>query len=130
MTKQLTNLSYIKELSSKYGFTFEKKFGQNFIVNPSVCPRICEHAEVDENTGGIDIGGMVEYFVLGSADCGKSGCDEYAAHSGIGRRTDFLPDSGCNLSVSVQKDHSGKMAGKHQQCVFPGVDVVYAGNYV
>ena len=56
MTKQLTNLSYIKELSSKYGFTFEKKFGQNFIVNPSVCPRICEFAEVDENTGVIEIG--------------------------------------------------------------------------
>ncbi len=56
MTKPLTNLSYIKELSERYGFTFEKKFGQNFIVNPSVCPRICEHAEVDENTGVIEIG--------------------------------------------------------------------------
>ena len=56
MTKPLTNLSYIKELSERYGFTFEKKFGQNFIVNPSVCPRICEHAEVDENTGIIEIG--------------------------------------------------------------------------
>ena len=54
--KPLTNLSYIKELSERYGFTFEKKFGQNFIVNPSVCPRICEHAEVDENTGVIEIG--------------------------------------------------------------------------
>lgn len=56
MTKPLTNLSYIKDLSERYGFTFEKKFGQNFIVNPSVCPRICEHAEVDENTGVIEIG--------------------------------------------------------------------------
>ena len=56
MTKPLTNLSYIKELSERYGFTFEKKFGQNFIVNPSVCPRICEHGEVDENTGVIEIG--------------------------------------------------------------------------
>ena len=56
MTKPLTNLSYIKELSERYGFTFEKKLGQNFIVNPSVCPRICAHAEVDENTGVIEIG--------------------------------------------------------------------------
>ena len=55
-TKPLTNLSYIKDLSERYGFTFEKKFGQNFIVNPSVCPRICEHAEVDEKTGVIEIG--------------------------------------------------------------------------
>ena len=56
MTKPLTNLSYIKELSERYGFTFEKKFGQNFIINPSVCPRISQHAEVDENTGVIEIG--------------------------------------------------------------------------
>ncbi len=56
MTKPLTNLSYIKELSKKYGFTFEKKFGQNFIVNPSVCPKICEFAEVDKNTGVLEIG--------------------------------------------------------------------------
>ena len=52
----LTNLSYIKELSQKYGFTFEKKFGQNFIINPSVCPRIVDHAGIDENTGVIEIG--------------------------------------------------------------------------
>lgn len=56
MTKPLTNLSYIKELSEKYGFTFEKKFGQNFIINPSVCPKICEFAGVDENIGVIEIG--------------------------------------------------------------------------
>ncbi len=56
MNKPLTNLSYIKELSRKYGFTFEKKFGQNFIINPSVCPRIAEHAGIDENTGVIEIG--------------------------------------------------------------------------
>lgn len=52
----LTNLSYIKELSQKYGFTFEKKFGQNFIINPSVCPRIVDNAGIDENTGVIEIG--------------------------------------------------------------------------
>ena len=52
----LTNLSYIKELSQKYGFTFEKKFGQNFIINPSVCPRIVDNAGIDGNTGGIEIG--------------------------------------------------------------------------
>ena len=38
------------------GFTFEKKFGQNFIINPSVCPRIVDHAGIDENTGVIEIG--------------------------------------------------------------------------
>lgn len=52
----LTNLGYLKALCEKHGFVFEKKFGQNFIINPSVCPRIAEFAGVDEDTGVIEIG--------------------------------------------------------------------------
>lgn len=56
MTNNLTSLSYIKQLSRKYGFKFDKKYGQNFIINPSVCPRIAESAGIDENSGVIEIG--------------------------------------------------------------------------
>ena len=56
MTKELTNLSYIKELSVRHGFTFEKKFGQNFIVNPGICPKIAQYAGVDDTCGVIEIG--------------------------------------------------------------------------
>ncbi|MBQ9108402.1 MAG: 16S rRNA (adenine(1518)-N(6)/adenine(1519)-N(6))-dimethyltransferase RsmA [Oscillospiraceae bacterium] len=38
----LTNISTIKELMERHGFHFSKALGQNFIVNPSVCPRIAE----------------------------------------------------------------------------------------
>lgn len=52
----LTNLSTIREIADKFGFTFSKSLGQNFLVNPSVCPRIAEMGGADENTGVIEIG--------------------------------------------------------------------------
>lgn len=52
----LTDLSTLKQLCSKYGFSFSKGFGQNFIINPSVCPRICEEAGVTSETNVLEIG--------------------------------------------------------------------------
>ena len=52
----LTDVSYIKEIMTKYGFSFSKALGQNFIVNPSVCPKMAESAVTDENMGVIEIG--------------------------------------------------------------------------
>ncbi len=52
----LTNLSAIREIADKFGFTFSKSLGQNFLINPSVCPRIAEMGGADENTGVIEIG--------------------------------------------------------------------------
>lgn len=56
MNKELTNVSYIKDLCQRYGFALQKGYGQNFIVNAGICPKIAEHAEVDENCGVIEIG--------------------------------------------------------------------------
>lgn len=36
----LSNIGVIKELLARHGFTFSKSLGQNFLINPSVCPRI------------------------------------------------------------------------------------------
>ncbi len=52
----LTNLSTIREIAAKFGFTFSKSLGQNFLVNPTVCPRIAELGGADENTGVLEIG--------------------------------------------------------------------------
>ena len=38
----LTDLSTIRSLCDRYGFSLSKGFGQNFIINPGVCPRIAE----------------------------------------------------------------------------------------
>lgn len=52
----LTNISMIKGLFERHGFSFSKGLGQNFLVNPSVCPKIAELGVADEEHGVIEIG--------------------------------------------------------------------------
>lgn len=52
----LSDISVIKEIMTKYGFTFSKSLGQNFLVNPSVCPKMAEMSGIDKDTGVIEIG--------------------------------------------------------------------------
>ena len=54
--KRLSDISTIKEILSKHGFTFSKALGQNFLVNPSVCPRMAEYAGAGAGVGVIEIG--------------------------------------------------------------------------
>lgn len=56
LMKNLTNIGVIKELLEKYGFTFSKGLGQNFLINPSVCPKIAEYGLAQEGFGIIEIG--------------------------------------------------------------------------
>ena len=44
----LTDISTIKTLCAAHGFSLSKEFGQNFIVNPGICPKIAEAAGIDE----------------------------------------------------------------------------------
>lgn len=52
----LTDIGTIKDILGRHGFHFSKALGQNFIVNPSVCPRMAEESGIDENCGVIEIG--------------------------------------------------------------------------
>lgn len=52
----LTNILTIKDLLSRHGFTFSKALGQNFLINPSVCPRMAEYCGAKEGVGVIEIG--------------------------------------------------------------------------
>lgn len=54
--QNLSDISVIKNVLSRHGFTFSKSLGQNFLVNPSVCPRMAEEGGADEKTGVIEIG--------------------------------------------------------------------------
>lgn len=56
MNKDLTNISYIKDLCARYGFALSKNYGQNFIVNSGICPKIAQYAGISENCGVIEIG--------------------------------------------------------------------------
>lgn len=52
----LCNISELKKLLDRFGFQFSKALGQNFIVNPGVCPRIAEESGITERSGVIEIG--------------------------------------------------------------------------
>lgn len=52
----LSDISVIKSVLSRHGFTFSKALGQNFIVNPSVCPRIAEEGGAGEGVGVLEVG--------------------------------------------------------------------------
>ncbi|MBR6790168.1 MAG: 16S rRNA (adenine(1518)-N(6)/adenine(1519)-N(6))-dimethyltransferase RsmA [Oscillospiraceae bacterium] len=54
--ENLSNISVIREICDRFGFSFSKSLGQNFLVNPSVCPRIAEMGGADENTAVLEIG--------------------------------------------------------------------------
>lgn len=53
---KLTDISTIKTLFEKHGFSFTKSLGQNFLINPSVCPRIAEMGGAGKGVGAIEIG--------------------------------------------------------------------------
>lgn len=54
--QQLSNISNIKEILARHGFTFSKSLGQNFLINPSVCPRMALEGGADKGMGVIEIG--------------------------------------------------------------------------
>lgn len=54
--ENLSDISVVRGVLSKHGFNFSKALGQNFLINPSVCPRMAENCGADENTGVIEIG--------------------------------------------------------------------------
>lgn len=54
--ENLTNVNVIKDIMSRHGMTFSKGLGQNFIINPSICPRIAEMGNAKKGFGVIEIG--------------------------------------------------------------------------
>lgn len=54
--QNLTNLGTIRTIMDWFGFTFSKSLGQNFIVNPSVCPKIAELGGAESEVGVLEIG--------------------------------------------------------------------------
>lgn len=52
----LSDINVIKSVLSRHGFTFSKALGQNFIINPGVCPRIAEEGGAREGVGVLEVG--------------------------------------------------------------------------
>lgn len=53
---QLTDIGTIRDLFTRHNFSFTKSLGQNFLINPSVCPKIAELGGCGENVCALEIG--------------------------------------------------------------------------
>ncbi|EPZ37476.1 MULTISPECIES: 16S rRNA (adenine(1518)-N(6)/adenine(1519)-N(6))-dimethyltransferase RsmA [Anoxybacillus] len=56
MYKDIATPTRTKEILAKYGFSFKKSLGQNFLIEPNILHRIVDFAELSERTGVIEIG--------------------------------------------------------------------------
>ena len=53
---ELTDMNYVKEVMSRHGFQTSKSLGQNFLINPSVCPKMAELGNAKAGFGILEIG--------------------------------------------------------------------------
>jgi 16S rRNA (adenine1518-N6/adenine1519-N6)-dimethyltransferase len=56
MIKDIATPVRTKAILEKYGFSFKKSLGQNFLIEPNILSRIVDHADVTDKTGVIEIG--------------------------------------------------------------------------
>lgn len=54
--RRLSDPGMIKEVLARHGFRFSKALGQNFLINPGVCPRMAAECGAGKDTGVIEIG--------------------------------------------------------------------------
>ncbi|TYS61769.1 16S rRNA (adenine(1518)-N(6)/adenine(1519)-N(6))-dimethyltransferase RsmA [Sutcliffiella horikoshii] len=56
MHKDIATPKRTKEILDKYGFSFKKSLGQNFLIDTNILRNIVEYGEVSEKTAAIEIG--------------------------------------------------------------------------
>lgn len=53
---RLADPGFLRELLGRHGFHFSKAMGQNFLINPSVCPRMAAACGAEDCAGVLEIG--------------------------------------------------------------------------
>ncbi|CAG9623069.1 16S rRNA (adenine(1518)-N(6)/adenine(1519)-N(6))-dimethyltransferase RsmA [Sutcliffiella rhizosphaerae] len=56
MHKDIATPKRTKEILDKYGFSFKKSLGQNFLIDTNILRNIVEYGEITEKTAAIEIG--------------------------------------------------------------------------
>ena len=122
----LTNRKVIRELMEKHGFRFSKALGQNFIINPSVCPRIAQMGGAAPGVGVIEIGAGIGVLTAELARrAGKVVCVEIDSR--------LLPILGetlgefSNVTIINEDVMKADLAGIIAR-EFPGMEVVVCAN--
>ena len=52
----LSDITTIKSVLSRHGFNFSKSLGQNFLINPDICPKMADECGAGEGVGVLEIG--------------------------------------------------------------------------
>lgn len=122
----LSNIGTIKEILGKHGFTFSKGLGQNFLINPSVCPRMAEECGAKKGVGVLEVGpgiGVLTHELCLRADKVVSveldnRLPEVLAET-LAEHSNFKLVSGDIMEIDVQKLIEDE---------FKGLDVVVCAN--
>jgi 16S rRNA (adenine1518-N6/adenine1519-N6)-dimethyltransferase len=56
MHKDIATPNRTKEILQKYGFSFKKSLGQNFLIDPNILRKITDAANLTQESGAIEIG--------------------------------------------------------------------------
>lgn len=56
MYKDIATPIRTKEILKKYGFSFKKSLGQNFLIDPNILRNIVSHAHLTSESGAIEVG--------------------------------------------------------------------------
>lgn len=98
---ELTNIGVIKELFERHGFSFTKSLGQNFLINPAVCPKIAEMGGAKPGVCALEIG------------------------TGVGVLTKELAER-CDKVIAVEIDTSLKPILEETLADYDNVEIVFA----
>ncbi len=98
---ELTNIGVIRGLFERHGFSFTKSLGQNFLVNPAVCPKIAEMGGAKPGVCALEIG------------------------TGVGVLTKELAER-CDRVIAVEIDASLKPILEETLADYDNVEIVFA----
>lgn len=56
MKYNLSDPKTVRQILNRYGFSFSKALGQNFLIDPTVCPRMADAAVLSPEDGVLEIG--------------------------------------------------------------------------
>lgn len=98
---ELTNINVIRQLFERHGFSFTKSLGQNFLINPAVCPKIAEMGGAKPGVCVLEIG------------------------TGVGVLTKELATR-CEKVIAVEIDTTLKPILEETLAEFDNVEIVFA----
>ena len=70
----LSDPGRIKEVLSRHGFHFSKALGQNFLINPTVCPRMAQACGAGDCKGVIEVGPGIGVLTWELSQAAEKGC--------------------------------------------------------